>query len=306
MSSTTKNRRTARRLRVAAGLVLAVAATIPAACGASTSSVPAPARTAGFDQKLHDLLPSPVRSRGFLRVGTDASYAPMASFGPDGHAIIGMEPDLGVQIGRILGVRLELGNATFTTLLNRVASGDLDLAISAITDTPERARSVDFVNYFKTGTSIVVQRGNPAGVTELNDLCGKAVAVEKGTVQEDLLKRAQTNCDSKRILVKTYPTNSDALVQLRTGRAVAVLFDFPPAVFLVNDPHTRSQYQLASTQQYEPGPYGIAVAKDQPGLRDAVRGALEQLLRNGVYTDVLARWHVQDSAVHQITINSSR
>jgi len=300
------NRRSARPLLLAGGLVIAMAATILAGCGGSTSSVPTAAQTARFDQKLHEMLPVSVRNRGVLRVGTDASYAPMSAFGPDGLTIIGMEPDLGVQIGRILGVRLEFGNASFTTLLGRVAGGDLDLAISAITDTPERARSVDFVNYFKTGTSIVVQRGNPAGVTELNDLCDKAVAVEKGTVQEDLLKRAQTNCDSKRILVKTYPTNSDALVRLRTGRAVAVLLDFPPAVFLVNDPRTRSQYQLASTQQYEPGPYGIAVAKDQPGLRDAVRGALEQLLRNGVYTDVLARWHVQDSAVHQITINSSR
>ena len=78
--------------------------------------------------------------------------------------------------------------------------------------------------------------------------------------------------------MRTYATNSDALVQLRTGRAVAVLNDFPPAVFLVNDPRTRSHYQLASTTQYEPGLYGIVVAKDQPALRDAVQGACEQLL----------------------------
>ena len=178
--------------------------------------------------------------------------------------------------------------------------------MSAMTDTPERAKTADFVNYFRAGTSIVVQRGNPAGITELNDLCGKVVAVESGTTQVDLLARTQKNCGSQRIIVKTYPTNSDALVQLRTGRAVAVLNDLPPAVFLVNDVRTRSQYQLASTPQYEPGLYGIVVAKSQPGLRDAVQGALEQLLRSGVYADVLARWHVQDGAVQQITVNSSR
>jgi polar amino acid transport system substrate-binding protein len=292
-------------LRVAASLFLVVVAMTLVACGAS-SAVTAAVRPAGFDQQLHDLLPASVRSSGVLRVGTDASYAPMSSFGPDGQTIIGMEPDLGVQIGHILGVRLQFGNVDFAVLRQRVASGTLDLAISAMTDTPERAKSADFVNYFRTGTSIVVQRGNPAGITELNDLCGKVVAVESGTTQVDLLARTQPNCPKKPIVVKTYPTNSDALLQLRTGRAVAVLNDFPPAVFLVNDVHTRSQYQLASTLQYEPALYGIAVAKSQRGLRDAVQGALKKLLRNGTYSSILTHWHVLDGAVQQITINSGR
>jgi polar amino acid transport system substrate-binding protein len=85
-----------------------------------------------------------------------------------------------------------------------------------------------------------------------------------------------------------------------------VLNDYPPAVYLVNDIRTRSQYQLASTLQYEPGPYGVFVAKTQPGLRVAVQGALDQLLRSGGYAGILDRWHVRDGAVQQITINSSR
>ena len=101
-------------------------------------------------------------------------------------------------------------------------------------------------------------------------LCGRVVAVEGGTTQVDLLARAQCNCPALPIIVRTYATNSDALVQLRTGRAVAVLNDLPPAVFLVNDPRTKSYYQLASTTQYEPGLYGVVVAKDQ--TRAARRG----------------------------------
>jgi len=294
------------RLRVAAGLILALTATMPAACGDPASPASSPAPAARFNQKLHDLLPQAVRDRGVLRVGTDASYAPMSAFGPDGHTIIGVEPDLGAQIGRVLGVRVQFHNVDFSALLTDVAGGRLDLAISAMTDTPERARTADFINYFRAGTSIVVQRGNPAGVTEINDLCGKVVAVQSGTTQVDLLARSQKNCGRHPIVVKAFPTNSDALLQLRTGRAVAVLNDLPPAVFLVSDPRTRSQYQLASTVQYEPGPYGIVVAKNQPGLREAVRGALEELRRSGVYARVLSTWHVQDGAVQQVTINSSR
>ena len=305
------NRPTTRPLRVSVALLLAGAAMLPAACGSSTStgSTPTgstPTRQARLDPKLHDLLPQAVKDQGFLRVGTDASYAPMESYAPDGRAIIGMDPDLGVEIGRILGVRLQFAAIDFDKLLPDVARGDLDLAMSAMTDTPERAKTADFVDYFTAGTAIVVQHGNPTGVTELNDLCGKSVAVETSTTQVDLLARTQKNCGTKPIIVKVYPTNSDALLQLRTGRAVAVPVDTPTATFLVNDARTRSQYQLASNAQYEPAPYGIAVAKSQPGLRDAVKGALEQLLRSGVYADVLARWHVQTGAVKQITVNSNR
>ncbi len=294
-------------LRVVAGLVLAVGATLVAACsGSTTTAVSAPAHEARFNQALHDRLPQSVRDRGVLRVGTDASYAPMSSFAPDGHTIIGMEPDLGVEIGRVLGVRLQFVKTTFSTLLADVAGGGLDVAMSAMTDTPERAKTADFVNYFSAGTAIVVQFGNPAGVTDIKDLCGKVVAVESGTTQVDLLARTQKNCGGRPITVGTYATNSDALVELRTGRAVAVLNDLPPAIYLVNDARTRSHYQLASTTQYEPGLYGIAIAKSQPGLRDAVQGACEELLRSGVYDDVLNRWDARNGAVRGISINSGR
>jgi len=295
--------------RLGAAVALAVAVSLPAGCGGATTTASQPGASrpaAHLDKTLHDMLPQSVKDSGVLRVGTDASYAPMSSFGPDGRTIVGAEPDLAVQLGHVLGVRLQFGNVNFDKLLGDVARGHLDLAMSAMTDTRDRARTADFVNYFTAGTSIVVQRGNPAGVTELHDLCGKVVVVENGTTQMDLLARTQKNCTNRRIIVRTYPTNSDAVLQIRTGRAAALLTDFPPASYLVNGARTGSQYQLATTAQYEPGLYGIVVAKGQPGLRDAIRGALETLMRDGVYTDVLARWHVQAGAVTQVTVNSQR
>jgi polar amino acid transport system substrate-binding protein len=294
-------------VRALAAALLATGALLLSACG--TSSAPAAVADSDVstvDPALHDLLPQAVLDAGTLRVGTDASYAPMSSFGSDGRTVIGVEPDLAHQLERVLGVRIELVSVPFTDILGRVRKGDLDLGMSAITDTVARQRTVDFVNYFSAGTSIVVQRGNPTGVLDIKDLCGKTVAVEKGTTQVDLLARAQRNCTTAPIEVMTYATNSDALVQLRTGRAVAVLNDLPPAVALVTDPRTKSQYQLVSTTQYEPGLYGIAVAKGQHRLRDAVQGALEKMTADGSYAEVLRRWSVSSGAVDRISVNSDR
>jgi polar amino acid transport system substrate-binding protein len=239
-----------------------------------------------------------------LRVATDASYAPASSFAPDGRTIIGFEPDLGVALGRVLGVKVRFVNTEFSKVLDDVAAERVDLAMSAVTDTRERERAVDFVNYFSAGTAIVVQRGNPAGITDIAGLCGQTVAVEKATIQVDLLARSQRQCSGARIDVNTYDTNADALLQLRTGRASAALSDYPPAAFLVSDGRTRSHYQLASTAQYEPGVYGIAVAKERRPLRDAVQSALARLMRSGEYRRVLRRWGVADGAIAAPSINA--
>jgi polar amino acid transport system substrate-binding protein len=292
-----------RRSLLAVGVTVAALATT--GCGSTATTASAQGPRAELNQALHDRLPAAIREAGVLKVATDASYAPMSSFGPDGRTIIGMEPDLGAEIGAILGVRVKFVQRDFASILDDVADGSVDLAMSAITDTPERAEQVDFVNYFSAGTSILVQRGNPEGVMDIADLCGRVVAVEDGTTQVDLLERAQSNC-AVPMRVQTYPTNSDALLQLRTGRAVAVLNDLPPAAFLVSDPRTKPHYQLASDTQYEPGLYGVAVSKGDLGLRDAVQGAFEELVRSGLYADVLARWAVSGGAVDRISINSDR
>jgi polar amino acid transport system substrate-binding protein len=302
------NRRTPRgSTRSLARLATAtlVAAAFLAGCGQETKVEQAPHQSA-FDQSLHDRLPEAVRAAGVVRVATDASYAPASYFASDGRTIIGFEPDLAAAMGKVLGVRFEFVNADFQTVLPRLTRHQVDAVISAMTDTPDREKQADFVDYFNAGTAILVQRGNPQGVTDLKDLCGKVVAVEEGTVQVDLLKRSQRGCAGTAIDIKTYPTNSDALLQLRTGRAVAVLNDYPPAALVATDIKTRAHYQLASNIQYEPGPYGIAVAKDDTALRDVLRDALAQLIRGGEYAEVLHRWNVGDGALQASSINGAQ
>ncbi len=276
---------------------------LAAGCGTGHGAEERTSAPTQYDAALHAALPDRVRASGVLEISTDASYAPASSFAADGRTIVGFEPDLGAALGRVLGVKVRFKNVDFSDALARVTTHRTDLSMSAMTDTPEREQKVDFVNYFSAGTSIVVQRGNPAGITDLQGLCGRTVAVEEGTVQVDLLARSQKSCGQQQIIVKTYGTNADALVQLRTGRATAVLSDYPPAAYLATDSHTRSNYQLASNSQYEPGVYGIAVAKDQTKLRDAVKTAMEKLVRSGEYQEVLRRWGVTNGAVRSVTVN---
>ncbi|RZU54361.1 amino acid ABC transporter substrate-binding protein (PAAT family) [Krasilnikovia cinnamomea] len=289
------------------GLVALGAALVLAAAGCAQPDAPAAGGDSPgveFDKAIHDRLPADVKNKGALRFATDPSYAPMESYAPDGRTIVGFDADLAAALGAILGVSITLVQADFSTALDSAAAGKYDGVLSAMTDTAAREKKADFVNYFSAGTSIVVQRGNPKGVTDLKDLCGQVVAVEHTTVQEDLLKRSQAGCGDSPIEIKTFKTNADALMELRTGRAVAALNDFPPATQLANDQRTRAYYQLASTVQYEPGLYGIAIPKNQPLLRDALRDALDRLMRSGAYNDLLLRWGLSTGALQSSSINA--
>ena len=293
-------------------LALAALALLPACSASSASTVQAATTShAGsgpktpLDEHLHELLPPDLVASGTLRVGTDASYAPASSFASDGRTVVGFEPDLLASVGRVLGVEVELVTLPFDGLLDDVAAGRIDVAMSAMTDTPERQVKADFVNYFSAGTSILVRRGNPRAILELGDLCGRKVAVERGTVQVDMVERSQHRCGATPIQVLAMPDNAQALLELRTGRADAVLSDYPPAAELANGTRTRAYYQLAADTQYEPGLYGAAVAKDRPRLRDAVHGALERIVNSGEYTRILTSWQVEQGGVRQPSINAA-
>jgi polar amino acid transport system substrate-binding protein len=291
---------------VAASLAVAL---LPAGCASAPQHSDALKSALGsvkYDPRLHAELPGQVRSRGTVRVLTDASYAPASSFAPDGRTIIGFEPDLGTALGRVLGVRFVFRNAGFEQLPGMIETDRAELIMSAMTDTAEREKRLDFVDYFSAGTSFVVQRGNPHGISDLESLCGQRVAVERGTVQDDLLARQQPRCGSTPIHVIEEPTNDDAVVLLRTGKAAALPMDYPPANALTSDPRTRGSYQLATTAQYEPGLYGIGVDRSDIALREAVQGALTELMASGVYRAILRKWHVSAGAVPAASVDAAR
>jgi polar amino acid transport system substrate-binding protein len=293
-----------KRMFGAAVVALALAAGGCASAATATKDTSASDDGIRYDASLNAKLPAPVRSRGEIRLVTDGAYAPMEQMAADGNTIIGFEPDLASALGSVLGIKVTMVKGDFDSSLDAVNKGTYDGVLSAMNDTPEREKKADFVDYFQAGTSIIVGRGNPQGITDLNDLCGQVVASQEGTVQDDLLHRSQRGCGSRKMTIKQFKTNADALEQLRTGKAVAVLNDYPPAAYLAGDVKTRAYFQLASTVQYEPGLFGIAVAKSNGQLRDALRAALDRLIRSGAYNELLQRWNLIGGGLATTSVNA--
>ena len=256
---------------------------------------------------LAEALPQAVRDAGVLKVGSDIAYAPVEFFDTDGKTVMGIDPDIAKAMESQLGIRFEFQNGTFDGLITSLRSKRIDLVMSALSDTPERQKLVDFVDYFTAGTSILVKKGNPEKITGLDDFCGKTIALQRGTTQEDVAKAQAAKCKAagKPLKVLAFDRDTEALLQVKQGRAVADMNDFPVAAYNAKISGGGNDFEVVG-EQIEAGPYGIGVRKEDTQLRDALQKALQAIIDNGEYAKVLEKWNVAQGAVTTATVNGGK
>jgi polar amino acid transport system substrate-binding protein len=164
-------------------------------------------------------------------------------------------------------------------------------------------KGVDFVDYYTSGVSLVVKKGNPQGIKSLADVCGKQVAVQRGTVYETTFKNQAKKCPAgKKLSIQSFDTDAEAQTRVKAGGAVADLNDSPVAAYLAKTSGGGKDFDVVG-DQIGGGPFGIAVSKDNSGLRDALKQALDAIIADGSYKKVLEKWDVTDSAVDKAVLN---
>ena len=295
-----------RHRRLLSALPLCALPLALTACGGSSddSTVQSPPSSSGSAASLAKLLPADVKAKGKLVVGSDVSYAPVEFQDTDGKTAIGIDPDLAKAIGEKLGITLEFVNGTFDGLIPQLTTSKrIDLIMSAMSDNKKRQATVDFVDYFSAGTSIIVKKGNPKGIKTLDDFCGQTVAIQRGTTQDDVATAQQAKCKGtgKALTVLKFDTDPEALLQVKQGRAVADMNDFPVAAYTAQK--QSADFEVAG-DQLEAGPYGIGVRKSDTQLRDALKAAVQAIIDDGTYTKVLEKWNVTQGALKTATVNA--
>ncbi|NUK03639.1 ABC transporter substrate-binding protein [Streptomyces lunaelactis] len=319
MTASNTCRTTATRARIAAVGAIAVAGSLMlTACGDQTNSGSNETdATTASSAALFDKLPKKYQDSKVIKVGTDAAYAPMEY--EEGGKIVGIDPDIAAALGKELGVNFQFTSGTFDGLISSLNTGRQDIVMSAMSDTKARqeglddtgkkvGEGVDFVDYFTSGVSLLVKKGNPDKIATLDDLCGKKVAVQRGTIYEDTFKTQATKCktDGKGTLaIEAFDTDAEAQTRVKSGGAVADLNDYPVAAHIAKTAGGGNDFEVAGDQTGA-GPFGIAVDKDNAQLRDALQEALNAIIKNGEYKKVLEKWDVTNSAVTEATINAGK
>jgi polar amino acid transport system substrate-binding protein len=263
------------------------------------------------DATLAAEVPAALAATGTLKVASDASYAPDEFFDTDNKTIIGMDIDLLNAIAGVLGLKATYSNQTFNGIITSLAAGRFDVSISSFTDNKDREKTVDFVDYFQAGASIFVKSDSNQTFTTLDQLCGKAVSVEKGTTELDDATAASAKCvkDGKgKITVLPFDDQNQTNLAVISGRAVASLADSQVAAYQVK----QTNGQVKVTGDYlAPAPYGIAIPRPSgaaPGagpLTKPIFDALKKLIDSGIYKQILDKWGVAAGALSAPKINGA-
>jgi polar amino acid transport system substrate-binding protein len=288
-------------------LVFALAVgTAAAACGDDSGKTSTP--SGSTTPALFSQLPSSIQRSKTIKVGSDIEYPPIEFFKEGTEQVQGVDYDIGQALGEKLGVTVKFINDTdFAGLITSMRAGRFDIIMSAMNDTKERqGKGADFIDYLRAGSGILVKKGNPKGIKGLDDLCGNTVAVQKGTVQEtDILEPLKATCSAagKSLTVLTFEKDSDAVQQVKNGRAVANLEDSPVAGYNAKTSGDGNDFEVVPGDVGDIGLYGIAVSHDAPELRDALQAALKAIIADGTYDSILANWGVTQNAYKKASIN---
>ena len=247
-------------------------------------------------------LPSDITGDGTLELVTDPSAAPYEFIQDGTQDYRGADVDLGNAIAAKLGLKANWSSVKFPGILASIKAKRYDFAMTAMGDTPEREKVVDFVDYSTDSNAIVVPKGNPKNISDLNSLCGLNVADLEGSVFAGLIDEQNEKCTDK-MKISTFQDVNQVLLQVQTGRADATMYQTGIAGYIIKTSPDAANLEVLTNTVYGEGYNAIPFNKDNTALRDAVQKATQELVDDGTYKKIYDTWGLSANMIDKITVN---
>lgn len=284
------------KTRISATALIASTALILAGC---TSNVEAEAgagdgsATAGDPRSWAE-----IQESGVLRVGTITDYPPNEFKTDDGEPT-GWAVELVEAMADELGLDVEYELLLFDNILPRVQGGTIDIGVGSFGDTLEREEAVDFVNYYRAGTLWVAQEGADV---DPDAACGLTVAVMTGGTQHlTELPEKSAACEAageEPIEILPFTGQPEVTNAVVTGQAAAFSADSSVSIDAVD---TLGGLEIVG-EMFDTMPYGFPIAKGSELGEHAV-AALQTLMDDGTYLDLLEAYHSELGAIDTASLN---
>ncbi|QSJ14889.1 ABC transporter permease subunit [Nostoc sp. UHCC 0702] len=215
-----------------------------------------------------------------LRVATEPAFPPFEFQGKGGE-LQGFSIDLMNAIATAASFKVDFQSLPFDGIIPALQAKTVDAAISSITITQERAKTIAFSRpYFKAGLAIAIRADNQ-DITGFDSLKNKKIAVQIGTTGA---KKTQS---VPGVQIRSFDSAPLALQELANGNVDAVINDAPVTLYAINTGNLKNikVVQQLLTEEF----YGIATAKNSPNLA-LINDGLDRVLRNGTYSQIYQKW----------------
>ena len=292
-----------------AGAVFLVAGALTlTGCGksdeSSSSAGSATSTTAVTAEKVDEIaatVPESIRKSGKLVVGVNIPYAPNEFKDAEGK-IVGFDVDLVNAVAATLGLTVDYREADFAKIIPSIDGGTYDMGMSSFTDTKEREKSVDFVDYFSAG---ILWAQRPDAPIDPNNACGKKVAVQATTTEEtdELPAKSKACVDAGKpeIQIVKFDSQDAATNAVILGQVDGMSADSPVTAYAIKQSNGKLE---AAGEIADAAPYGWPVKKGSP-LAQSLQKALEHLISTGDYKAIATNWGVEKGMIDKPVINGA-
>ena len=220
-----------------------------------------------------------------LKVATDANFPPFEFYQEQSKVHTGFDIALTKAVAKQMGYeKVEFVNVHFKDILTGLQDKKYDMAVAALSITPERARQVDFSEaYAEDGYKVIVNKNAQLG-DDFAALAGKTVAAEEGSYAEELLKAHANGA-------KVIPVHdTEAGIKLvADGKADALVASKIVAGFFITHNYG-DKVKFAGETVLHGDKYGMAVARDNQELQKKVNEALKEIKRSGEYKNIYSSY----------------
>lgn len=221
-----------------------------------------------------------IRSKGVMIIGNGGAFPPF-EFIENGQ-LVGFDIDLGNEIAKRLGVKAQWEKIDFSGLIAALTSRRVDVLITAMTKTAERAERIAFSNsYYNSGIAAASRAGSPVRVAE--DLAGKVVAVQVGTAGERFVR---DNYAAKVKQLKTFNEFPLAFADVEAGRADVVVNTLPVLKYNAS----RRGGKLVISEPFDSREVGINTRLGDTAFLQEINRILAELKKEGFLDKLDAKW----------------
>jgi polar amino acid transport system substrate-binding protein len=231
-----------------------------------------------------------VSDSGVLRIGLDPTFPPFEV--ADEQGLRGLDVDLAHALAEDLGLKPEFVHFGYDGLYDALATGQVDVLISALVVVPERTRDFAYSqSYFNAGEILVVRQDEQM-ITGMEDLNGRTLAVELGALGH--VEATAWTRQLPDLTVQTYESVDAALRAVATGEADAALVDAVNGrLYLAQQAAAPPPGQNLLARLPEPvtiEPYALVVRIDDQMLLERLDQSLSKLIASGQLEIIVKRW----------------
>lgn len=238
-----------------------------------------------------------------LQIGTVTGALPYQGLDDDGETVIGYEPDLIREAAKRIDAEVEFTILDFDALFPGVDSGRFDLVMSGFSDKPERQEKYDMLDVANDKFTFAARPEMAESIKTPADVCGRSTGAVAGGAYVTLFEKWDQECKSAGkdgFTVRTFDGDSQGFLAVKSGQT-----DFwPSSVPIIKEWASKNDGGMTSlTFMENPSAFVLPKGSD---LTPKLQEAIQSMVDDGTYAEILKKWKVEAIARDQITVNAGK